>query len=298
MVLLYAAGILVVVSFIALFALRRRGNDRLHSVDGYRRTLTTLQDVRSRSLTGSGSVRILGSSSSVSDTERPARTLDPPSPAGTGRPPPDYKGIAVQPPARSARAGQRRRERAIAQMSRRPRRLGGPIAAAAVVIAAVTGLAIAGAHSRHPHPKTTTSTTKPGSHKPGTHPSSAGRHKGHTRPPPTTTTTFPTTFVASGSTSSTVTYSVPTLSYTLNLTTTTGASWIEVTNSAGTNVVAETLPAGQHTAVPLTGDARVILGAPGYIQVKVNSSAVVLPGGISELLFDTPAPPPTTTPTT
>jgi len=292
MVLLYAAGFLVVVSVIALFARRRRGSDRLHSVDGYRRTLTTLQDVRSRSLTGSGSVRILGSSSSVSETERAARTLEPPYAAGTGRPPPDHKGI--EPPARSARAGQRRRERAIAQMSRRPRRLGGPLVAAAVVIAAVTGLAIAGAHSRHPHPKAkakTKTSTKSGSH-------SSGRHQAHTRPPPTTTTTFPTTFVASGSTSSTATYSVPNPSYTLNLTTTTGASWIEVTNSAGTTVVAQTLPAGQHKAIPLTGDARVILGAPGFVQVKVDSAAVVLPGGISELLFDTPAPPTTTTPTT
>ena len=292
MVLLFAAGVLVVVSLIAFFALRRRGGERLHSVDGYRRTLTTLQDVRSRSLTGSGSVRILGSSSSVSDPERPARTLEPPSPAGTGRPPPDYKGLSVEPPARSARAGQRRRERAIAQMSRRPRRLGGPLAAAAVVIAAVTGLAIAGAHSRHPHPKAKTNTQS------SSHSGSSARHKVHTRPPPTTTTTFPTTFVASGSTSSTVTYSVPNLNYTLNLTTTSGASWVEVTNSAGTTVVAETLPAGQHKAIPLTGDSRVILGAPGFVQVKVDSAVVVLPGGISEMLFDTPAAPTTTTTTT
>ncbi len=294
MALLYAAVVLVVVSLIAFFAMRRRGGERLHSVDGYRRTLTTLQDVRSRSLTGSGSVRILGSSSTVADPERPARTLEPPYPAGTGRPPPDYRGPSVEPPARSARAGQRRRERAIAQMSRRPRRIGGPLAAAAVVIAAVTGLAIAGAHSRHPQPKAKSKTST----RSGSHGGTSARHKGHTRPPPTTTTTFPTTFVASGSTSSTVTYSVPTLNYTLNLTTTSGASWIEVTNSAGMTIVAETLPAGQHKAIPLSGDARVILGAPGFVQVKVDSAAVVLPGGISEMLFDTPPAPTTTTTTT
>jgi hypothetical protein len=288
MVLLYAAGALVVVSFIALFALRRRGGDHLHSVDGYRRTLTTLEDVRSRSLTG-GSVRILGSSGAAADAERPGRTLDPPHAAGHA--PPDYRGTAVEPPARSARAGQRRRERAIAQMSRRPRRLGAPLAAAAVVIAAVTGLAVAGAHSRHPHAKTPP-TTKPGSS------TSSPHGQGHGHPTPTTTTTFPATFVASATTSSTATYAVPNLGYTLNLTTTTGASWIEVTNSAGTTVVAQTLPAGQHKSIPLTGDARLVLGAPGFMQVKVNASAVVLPGGISELLFDTPSPPSTTTPTT
>jgi len=294
MALLYAAGALVVVSFIALFALRRRGGDHLHSVDGYRRTLTTLEDVRSRSLTG-GSVRILGSSGSAAEAERPVRAHDPPYAAGrvppaAGRvPPAAYQGGAVEPPARSARAGQRRRERAIAQMSRRPKRLGAPLAAAAVVIAAVTGLAIAGAHSRHPHAKTTPTTARPGR---------SPHDKRRSHPPPTTTTTFPTTFVASATTSSTATYAVPNLGYTLNLTTTTGASWIEVTNSAGTTVVAQTLPAGQHKSIPLTGDARVVLGAPGFMQVKVNTSAVVLPGGISELLFDTPAPPTTTTPTT
>jgi hypothetical protein len=273
MVLLYAAGSLVVVSFVVLVALRRRGGDRLHSVDGYRRTLTTLEDVRSRSLTGS-SVRIIGSSGSPA-AERPARPLEPPRPA---RSPGEFQGIGVEPPTRSLRAGQRRRERAIAHMSRRPRRLGAPLAAAAVVIAAVTGLAIAGAHSRHPHPKASTTTTSP-------------HHGAKSHPPPTTTTTFPTTFVASGTTSTSATYAVPNAGYTLNVTTTTGASWIEVTNSAGTTLIAETLPAGQHKSIPLTGDARLVLGAPGFTQVKVNASPVVLPGGVSELLFDTPAPP-------
>jgi hypothetical protein len=287
---LYAAVILVVVIAVALFALRRRAVARVHSVDGYRRTLTTLQDVRSRSLTGS-SVRVLGSSSSTTATERPPRVLDPPYLAGTGRGVPDHQGAAVEPPARSARAGQRRRERAIAQMSRRPRRLGAPLAAAAVVVVAVTGLAIAGAHSRHPGHKKTTTTTRPGA-------SGSSHHKGHTQTVPTTTTTFPTTFSASGTTSSTATYAVPAAAYTLNVTTTTGASWVQVTNSAGTTVVAETLPAGQHKAIPLTGDASLVLGAPGFTQVKVDSSPVVLPGGVSELLFDTPTAPPTTTSTT
>jgi hypothetical protein len=286
---LYAAGILVVVIAVAVFALRRRAVGRMHSVDGYRRTLTTLQDVRSRSYSG-GSVRVLGSSSAT-ETARTPRVLDPPYLPGTGRDVPDHRGIAVEPPARSARAGQRRRERAIAQMSRRPRRLGAPIAAAAVVVAAVTGLAIAGAHGRHPGHKTTSSTTRPGT-------KGSSHHKGHTQTVPTTTTTFPTTFSASGTTSRTATYAVPTAAYTLNVSTTTGASWVQVTNSAGTTVVAETLPAGQHKAIPLTGDSSLVLGAPGFTQIKVDSSAVVLPGGVSELLFDTPSPPATTTPTT
>jgi len=289
MELLYAAVILVVVILGAVFVLRRRAVARTHSVDGYRRTLTTLQDVRSRSLTGS-SVRVLGSSSTT-ETERTPRVLDPPYLPGTGRSVPDHQGAAVEPPARSARAGQRRRERAIAQMSRRPRRLGAPLAAAAVVVVAVTGLAIAGAHSRHPRPKTTTTTTKPGT-------KGSSHHKGHSQTVPTTTTTFPTTFSASGTTSSTATYAVPTAAYTLNVTTTTGASWVQVTNSAGTTLIAETLPAGQHKSIPLTGDASLVLGAPGFTQVKIDTSAVVLPGGVSELLFDTPSAPPTTTPTT
>ena len=283
---LYAAGILVVVIAAAVFALRRRAVARMHSVDGYRRTLTTLEDVRSRSFTGS-SVRVLGTSRTAAETERTPRVLDPPYLPGTGRGVPEQQGSTVEPPARSARAGQRRRERAIAQMSRRPRRLGAPLAAAAVVIAAVTGLAIAGAHSRHPGHKNTTSTTTPGTH-----------HKSHTPTVPSTTTTFPATFTASGTTSSTATYAVPNASYTLNVTTTTGASWVQVTNSAGTTVVAETLPAGQHKAIPLTGNASLVLGAPGFTQVKIDSSPVVLPGGVSELLFNTPSPPATTTPTT
>jgi len=282
MVLLVVAGGLVFVSVAALWARHRRGGENLHSVDGYRRTLTTLQDVRSRSLTGS-SVRILGSSGATDTArDRPPRAPEP----ASGRAADPY-GEPIEPAARSARSVQRRRERAIAQMSRRPRRLGAPLAAAALVIAAVTGLAIAGAHSRHHKPTSPTQTSSP------TH------HKHSTRPTPTTTTTFPTTFVASGSTSGTATYTVPRPAYTLNLTATTGACWIEVTNSAGTTVVAQTLPAGQHKAVPLTGDSRVVLGAPGFMQVQVDTSAVVLPGGISELLFQTPSPPATTTtPTT
>jgi hypothetical protein len=165
------------------------------------------------------------------------------------------------------------------------------VAAAAVVIAAVTGLAIAGAHSRHPKGKATTAS------KAGKGSAATGHGRGHSHPPPTTTTTFPTTFVASGTTTSSATYAVPKLDYTLNLTTTTGASWIQVTNSSGTTVVAETLPPGQHKSIPLVGDAQVILGAPGFLQVKVDASVVVLPGGVSDLLFDTPNPPATTTPT-
>jgi len=274
MVLLSAAGGLVVVSFIVLWVLRRRG-DQQHSVDGYRRTLSTLQDVRSRSMTGS-SVRILGSSG----------TADPgPTRNGPAFDPHEALGVGSGPAARGARATQRRRERAIAHMSKRPRRLGGPLAAAAVVIAAVTGLAIAGAHSRHPHHNTTTTTTSP------------SHHQGHSRPAPPTTTTFPKTFVASASTSTTATYAVPRPSYTVNVTASGGACWVEVTNSAGTTVVAQTLAAGQHQAIPLTGDSRMVLGAPSSVRVQVDTSPVVLPGGIFELLFQVPTPTTTTTTT-
>jgi hypothetical protein len=283
MVLLEAAGGLVVVSVVVLFALRRRGGDGLHSVDGYRKTLTTLQDVRSRSVTGS-SVRILGSSATAEAPERPARVLEPPAPVGA-RSLPEGRGLSLDPASRGVRSGLRRKERAIAQMSRRPRRLGAPLAAAVVVIAAVTGLAIAGAHSRTPPHHSTTGTTAPKNPK----------HKQHTRPPPTTTTTFPSSFVASGTTSSSATYSVPNEAYSVKVTASGGECWVEVTNSAGTNVVAEVLPEGQEKTIPLTGDARVVLGAPSSVTVQVDQSPVVVPGGISELLFDTPPPLTTTT---
>lgn len=274
MVLLSAAGGLVLVSFIVLWVLRRRGGQQ-NSVDGYRRTLTTLQDVRSRSMTGS-SVRILGSSGTAEPG--PART-------GPAFEPPEAFGPGASAAARGARATERRRERAIAHMSKRPRRLGGPLAAAAVVIAAVTGLAIAGAHSRHPRHSGTTTTT------------SLSHHKGHSRPTPTTTTTFPKTFVASASTTGTATYAVPKFSYTVNVTSTGGACWVQVTNSAGTTVVASTLAAGQHQAIPLSGDSKMVLGAPSSVRVDVDTSPVVLPGGVFELLFQVPTPTTTTTTT-
>ena len=101
--------------------------------------------------------------------------------------------------------------------------------------------------------------------------------------------------MASGTTSSSATYTVPKEAYTVKVTASSGACWVEVTNSAGTNVVAEVLPMGQEKSIPLTGDARVVLGAPSSVMVQVDQAPVVVPSGISELLFNTPPPPTTTT---
>jgi hypothetical protein len=277
-----------VLAGLAIWAFRRRGSDEVHSVAGYQQRLARLEEVRRRQV--GGSVRILGGNDDVeersgqpvigesgrieiSSSTTPRRFED------TGRlpvqerrpPPPSY----------------RRREVSMARISRRPRRLGAPIAAAVAVIILVTGLAIAGARSRTPH--TTTSTT------------TAHHHGTKTGATTTTTTARPTTFTAASVSGLNATYQLPFTSYTVEFTATTGNCYVEVTNAQGQVPYASVLDAGQSKQLTLNGNSKVDLGAPAYVQVKVDRTPVTFPSPLPaplNLIFDASGTTAATTTTT
>jgi hypothetical protein len=255
-----------VLAGLAIWAFRRRGSDEVHSVAGYQHRLARLEEVRRRQ---AGAVRMLGGTSQteerggppvvgedgrieISSSSVPRRLED------TGqipvhterRPPPPYR---------------RPREVSMARISRRPRRLAAPIAAAVAVIILVTALAIAGARSRTPN--STTNTTI-GHHGATTHSTSTTT---------TSTTARPAVWNATSSTGYDATYQLPFASYTVAFTATTGDCYIEVTNAQGQVPYASVLNAGQTEQLTLTGNSKVDLGAPTYVQVKIDRTPLAFP---------------------
>jgi hypothetical protein len=283
-VLVGAVAVIVLLAVVA-WAVRRRGNDEAHSVDGYRHTLDTLQGIRSRS--GTSSVRVLGSA-------RDAVVDDgPPSPASETSGPDlvfeDRRSLDPLPSA-PTRSSRRTQERAISAMNRRPRRLVGPVLVAVVLVGLVAAVVAVGAHdNKH---RTTTSTTRSSSRTTATsvahHSSSTttpgketGVHKKASRA--ASTTTAPPSFVAVTSTATTATYTPPAGTYLVTFTTTTGACWITVRSAGGTSLLSQTLPAGQSRSVTTNGKATIVLGAPTAVHLTIDHEPLVLPTG-----FQTP----------
>jgi hypothetical protein len=279
-----------VLAGLAVWALRHRGSDEMHSVAGYQQRLERLEELRRRQ---SGSVRVIGSTGPQGDADQqpvvgehgrieisssPSRRRAVEETGQHGREP----GAGPAPPPTYRR---RSRDTSIARMGHRPRRLGAPIAAAVAVIILVTGLAIAGAHSRNPH--TTTSTT-------------IGKvHKGKVAPT-TTTTTVPPTFAPSSASGTDATYTLPFPSYTVSFKATTGQCYIQVTNSAGQTPYAAVLNPGQTKQIVLTGTSKVQLGAPSSVTIQIDKTPVTFPNPIPAPLNITFAgvTPPTSTSTT
>lgn len=289
----------VVLAGLAVWALRRRGTDEVHSVGRYQHRLERLEEVRRRQ---TGSVRIVGG------TQRPSTTAQPPVIGEDGRLEissstsprrvfDDTGQLPVTAPERPSAPYRRGRDVSIARMSHRPRRLGAPIAAAVAVIVLVTGLAIAGAHSRN-HPSSTTTTVV--KH----HGSTATTAPPRTSTTTTTTTTVPKTFTASSTDGDDVTYTLPFASYTVTFTESdTGDCYIQVTNSAGAVPYAQDLAAGATEHLTLTGQSRIVLGAPGYVSIQVDRTPVTFPTPLPaplDITFNAPAAAgsPTTTTTT
>jgi len=176
-------------------------------------------------------------------------------------------------------------------MGHRPRRLGAPIAAAAAVIVLVTGLAIAGAHSRGGHSSTTTTIV----------------HKKHQQTTTTTTThppttTIPATFSPASTSGNVVTYSLPFSSYTASFTAVNGSCYIQVTTATGAVPYAQVLAMGATEQLVLTGSSKIVLGAPSYVTVQVDRTPVTFPTPLPaplDITFNAATQPgTTTTPTT
>ncbi|MGH8995089.1 MAG: RodZ domain-containing protein [Acidimicrobiales bacterium] len=278
---------------LAVWALRRRGSDEMHSVAGYQHRLERLEEVRRRQI---GSVRVVGGTRPTGDAAEPVigenGRIEISSAPANRRPNDDVDTgrFVTASPAEHLGSGptyRRGRDVSIARMQNRPRRLGAPIAAAVAVIVLVTGLAIAGAHSRSPH-KTAPPTTV--------------HHQRHSGTTSTTTTAPPPTFTAASTSGNDATYSLPFASYTVTFKATTGACYVQITNSAGLVPYAQSLAAGATEQMALTGTSKVTLGAPSHITITVDRTPVTLPTplpGTLNITFESSVPPPsTTTPTT
>ncbi|MGH9093049.1 MAG: RodZ domain-containing protein [Acidimicrobiales bacterium] len=309
-----AVAVLVVVALVS-WAVRRRTVDEVHSVDGYRHTLDTLQDIRTRS--GGSTVRVLGGGATpgtaapgpetagtgsggtgragtTGDLERQGRPGGPPGgtphvagEAGGGRR--SGRGGLVfddQPPAphggASQRGDHRGEDRAISAMNHRPRRLGAPILVGLVVLALLAVVVYIGARSPHHG-------TPPAGHGTGkgttttTAAGAGGGGHGHgtttTSAPRTTTTTAPQTYTAVTSSATAASYTPPSGSYTVTLAATTGNCWVTVSSSSGSSLLSQTLTAGQSVPVTASGQTTIVVGAPSVVRVSIDHRPVVLPTG-------------------
>lgn len=329
----------VVAGGIGLLA-RRRAGAEVSSVQGYQHTLSTLEGIRSRAehrgvrpgepaapgggVTGSSAPSApspdwgaadrgaadRGAADDVADgrgvagpTADRGRRLVFDSASSVGHFERDRRPATTAPgPVQLSPHGQ---HRALSAMNHGPRRVGGPILVALIVLGLVGVVVEIGLHQK-PKPAAshdrTATTAHPAGHTTGTGrtathggstprtPTSSGSGRthrsggtaasgSHHRHTSTTTTTAPTSFTAANVTANGATYAVPAGSYSLSLATTNGPCWIFVTNSAGSTVFTETMPPGSRHSLTASGALQVELGAPGSISVEVDSRPLVLPNG-------------------
>lgn len=313
-----AAGVVVVVAGLLTWLVRRRSSDEVHSVDGYRQTLNTLQGIRSRS--GSGTVRVLGGppapgEAPVASGVPTTGTHGPDAPEGepakrSGRDLVLENDPNAAGPNTSSPRSQRSQDRAISAMNRRPRRLAGPVVVVVVVLALLAAVLVIGARSHHPKGQTSsprthdssttaTSSTRSGAGSTTTTSGSKSRSgsKGATtttgpKASTSTTTTAPHTYTAATSTPTTATYTPPSGSYTVTLSATSGSCWLTVTSSNGTVLLSQTLTAGEVKQVTNSGSATIVVGAPSVVKVTIDHRPVVLPPGYQTpfTISLTPAP--------
>jgi hypothetical protein len=282
-----AAGVVVAVIVAVLFT-RRVSQDDVHSVEGYHRSLHTLEHINAHPATptreakpgtplsqayGTGAVRVRGSPA-VRVTEQPPSIVpaDPP-PVDEPEGPLKFDGVgqaSVVPPEYSGG----RRDKAMSSMNRRPRRLAAPALAVTAVTVLIVVLVVTGSHSVPP------------THHKGT--ASIGRHKGETSKPrhhknvgatpTTTTTTLPTVSTPVSSSANGATYDVGPTSFTLVLSATTGACWVDATStSSGVNLFTGTLSPGEQQSLAASGPVTIMVGAPGVFAATVDGTAVSLP---------------------
>ncbi len=300
----------------AAWAYMRMGDSETRSMRGYHHTIETLEDIGHR--TPAGAVRVLRDPNATEgepgEGDRWVGGTGPATPtsgagataagvvakdAGAGN---SYafedtsvRGRLNAPPGPKVQA------RALTAMNRRPRRLGGPIAVAVIVLAVLAGVIAIGAsgnhHSGQP-PATTVATTSttaaPAGHHssttvattstttaPAGHQSSttvpAGKKKSATAR--STTTTVPTKFLAVSSTATTATYVPPANGYQITFTTAAGECWVNVASTSGATLLSQTLPIGVSKVVAATGQTTVIIGAPRAVTISVDHEPVVLPAG-------------------
>jgi hypothetical protein len=292
----------VVVALTVTLLTRRVAHDDVHSVEGYHHALHTLESIKAHPVAPApdaesgrdlkpaypeSAVRLAGTSTvRVTDSRSALVAPVPPVPLPPAVDPENPLTFEeADPPAVPMIShGIGQRDKAMVSINHRPRRLAAPATAVTAVSVLIVVLLVTGSHSVTPphHHKTgsaggTTSSTSP------------------TSPPKKTETTTPSTQTAppppqssvsppQQSTSQSATYDVVGSEFTLDLSATSGACWVNVTNStSGTTYFEGVLePGGQH-ALNATGPVTVVVGAPTVFGASVNGHAVVLPAG-----FQTP----------
>jgi len=287
-------AVVVLVAIVAL-VLRRRGSDEVHSVEGYRQTLDTLHDMQVRS----SSVRFVGGTGPPPPTRPPVAGADGEGAPGAEGNPLRFEDHSLAATPRTERIAQRQRDRAIASMNHRPRRIGALVLAGLVGIVIVGALFVAGTH----HHNGATTTTAAGAHS-ATSTTAAGAHSAttttvrHGRRPRTTTTTVPTSFTAVTTTATSALYVPPASSYTLTLVATSGNCWVLVESTAtGKTLYTGTLVPGTPQAVSATGESKITVGAPSAFSVVLDGEPVIMPSSVQSP-FEITFLPATTTSTT
>jgi hypothetical protein len=290
-----ALAAVVVVGLVAAAFVRRRAQDDEHSVEHYHQRLHTLEELRTHTAAENedrqdnghseaafpASAFRVSSSSTVRLTDDPAHAVVPPVP-----PPPvpnpsepvlfdDDKAAE----ARSFMTGVD--DPVMHSINRRPRRLGGPLAAVAAVAILIAVLIVTGLHSDAPKKKSGTATTVTTTAPAHAHTHAQTGAGSTTHQKRTTTTTAPPAVSSPTLTSANgATYQVSDASFSLALSAKTGECWISATDSTtGTTLFSGVLASGQSHTVAATGPVTVIAGAPAAFAATVNGVAVALPFG-------------------
>jgi hypothetical protein len=278
----------VVVALTATLLTRRMSRDDAHSVEGYHRSIHTLETINTHpavpsamvdhslgttSVFPESAVRV-GSSPSVRVTDAPPAAVPPIPPPVTQLETPvvfDDAGAAL--PTHEPVGN---RDKAMGSINHRPRRLAAPATAVAVVIVLVVVLLVTGSHTVTPQPRHHSGSAK--------HVKSPKGNSGEATATTTTPSTPPPIVVPRSGTAHTATYDVSGSNFTLYFSATSGACWVDVTSSTtGATLFAQTLQPSQGDSLAVSGPATLVIGAPTVLGVLVNGSAVALPSG-----FQTP----------
>jgi hypothetical protein len=283
----------VVIALTVTLLTRRVAHDDVHSVEGYHRSLHTLEIIKAHpALPGEvvesspavkpaypeSAVRLAGTSS-VGVSSRPPSPVPPvPLPSGVAPDVPLTFEEAGPPSVPIAPPGSGRRDKAMVSINHRPRRLAAPAMALAAVSALIVVLLVTGSHSVAPphHHKTGSPKGRSNSSPPEPPPKHPATSAPTTQPPAVSS--------PQQSTTRNATYDVPSSDFTLELAATSGACWVDVTNStSGTTYFEGVLQPGQQHAFDTGSPLTVVIGAPTVFGASVNGTAVVLPPG-----FQTP----------
>ncbi len=289
-----ALAAFVVVGLVVGAFVRLRAQNDEHSVEHYHQRLHTLEELRThtaaaadeREDNGHGEAAYpasafrVSSQSTVRLTDDPGQAVVPPVPPPPV-PNPSEPVLFDDDKASEARSFMTGVDDPVMHsINRRPRRLGGPIAAVAVVVVLIAILIVTGLHSNPPKKSgtaTTVTTTAP-THSHSQTGAGSTTHKKKTTT--TTTTTAPAVSSPTLTSANGATYQVSDASYSLALTAKTGECWISATDSTtGSTLFSGVLSTGESHTVTADGPVTVIAGAPAAFAATVNGVSVQLPFG-------------------